>query len=831
MAPVQHIPMPSPSTLAPYRAKRKFSNTPEPAGDAKTGADTFRFVIQKHWASHLHYDFRLELDGTMKSWAVPKGPSLDPGDKRMAVQVEDHPVAYADFEGTIPPPQYGAGKVAIWDRGHWTPVGDPRAGYAKGNLKFVLHGHKLAGKWVLVRMKGKREGQPPWLLIKESDHFARAAAEFSVVDERPESVASGSDAWTIPLAMPQGAVKRALPKTLVPQLAVLARTLPADVEAWFFEIKFDGYRLLTRVDGDAITLYTRNGNNWTHKLAPLHDALASLGLPDGWYDGEIVVPAHGGVPAFAALQKAFDSGKTRDIVLYLFDLPFVAGYDLRAVRLEERRTVLQGILAAKASDTVRFSQAFDASLETALTSACKLGLEGVIAKRRDAGYASHRSATWIKLKCGQRQEFVVGGYTNPQGTRTGIGALLLGVYDRNGILHFAGKVGSGFSEQALKKITKDLKRIPAETSPFSDTSDIEREAHWVQPRLVAEVSFSEWTPAGRIRHAVFLGLRADKDAQSVVRERVVTPHRAAAKAVGTASSSFPARLRVSHPDRVIDVASGTTKVDLVRYYGLVAPLMMEHLRARPVSLVRAPDGVAGELFFQKHAPTDKLPGIRQLDAAMDPGHPALLEIATRQGLLSASQWNVVEFHTHNFSMRAPAHPDRMVFDLDPGTGVLWTQVQEAAELVRAFLAQLGLVSFLKTSGGKGLHVVVPLRRVYGWDTVKNFSHAIVCHLAQTIPTRFVARSGPRNRVGRIFVDYLRNGLAATTVSAWSARARLGLGISVPVEWSELGMLKGGDHWHVATVHSRLDRGNDPWRDYVRSAQSLKKAMHRLNYPP
>ena len=831
--------------LHAYRSKRNFALTTEPAEGGEPGRDALSFVVQKHWASSLHYDFRLELDGTLKSWAVPKGPSLDASVKRMAVQVEDHPMSYASFEGTIPAKQYGAGKVIVWDRGTWSPLGDPHRDYRNGHLKFELHGHKLHGKWVLVRMKGKGEKQPPWLLIKEKDAFVRTTAEYSVVDEMPDSVKAVGAAQRQPLsqsadpALPPQARVAALPATLAPELATLVSAPPADAAAWLYEIKFDGYRLLTRIAASgsqpAIKLFTRNGNDWTSKLLPLQKAIARLKLPSGWYDGEIVVPGDHDIPDFDALQQAFDSENTADVVLYLFDLPYFDGHDLRAVPLETRRALLQHLLARTAPGAVRFSEVFDASPQSVLTSACRLGLEGVIAKRRDSSYRSARSTDWIKLKCSRRQEFVIGGYTDPQGTRTGIGALLLGVHDDHGELQYAGDVGTGFTQQALGVIKKALTPLTRTTRPFAAPAKIEGRPHWVDPTLVAEVSFADWTRAGHIRHAVFRGLRSDKAASEIVREHAsrLPPARASTRAGVAASQTRPqalsTRLRVTHPDRVIDPSTGLTKIELVRYYDLVGDLMMAHLKGRPVSLVRAPSGVGGQLFFQKHVETEKLTGIRQLDPALFIGHPALIEVASKRGLLSAAQWNVIEIHTLNTGTKSLEHPDRMVFDLDPGEGVAWSQVQEAAELTRSFLTQLGLTPFLKTSGGKGLHVVVPLRRLHDWDTVKGFSQAVVVHMAKTIPQRFVAKSGPKNRVGKIFIDYLRNGLGATTVSAWSARARPGLGISVPVAWDELASLRGGDHWTVRSAHERLDRGNAPWAAYAKAARSLTAAMKALGH--
>ena len=804
------------------------------------------FVVQKHWAGRLHYDFRLELGGTLKSWAIPKGPSLDPKDKRMAVQVEDHPIAYASFEGTIPPKQYGAGKVIVWDSGFWTPIGDGEAGLRAGNLKFELRGHKLHGRWVLVRINservGKSEKQPPWLLIKEKDSFARPSSEFSVVDELADSVMTQafSDRLTQSKAgIPLGATKSELPTALAPQLATLAQDVPKNPQGWIFEVKFDGYRLLTRIAGTSakdIRLFTRNGNDWTSKLASLQQAIASLKLPIGWYDGEVVVTDQRGLPDFGALQACFESGRTQEMVLYLFDLPYFAGHDLRACPLDARRAALSQILKTaepgSASDRVRFSEEFAADPVSLITSACKLGLEGLVAKRRDSTYVSRRSTDWVKLKCGQRQEFVVGGFTDPQGSRSGFGALLLGVFNGTDSLQYVGNVGTGFDARTLTEIKGKLDTIARTKNPFAADSKIEGKPHWVKPCLVAEVSFGEWTSAGRIRHGVFHSLRTDKEAKLIMRETAINLARThTPRAARPPASPLPDKLRVTHPDRIIDASTGTTKIDLLRYYGLVSELMMDHLKGRPVSLVRAPAGVGGELFFQKHLDTDALAGIRAFDPALTVDHAALMEVISRQGLLSAAQWNMVEIHTVNASRPSLARPDRMVLDLDPGEGVPWRQVQEAARLVHAFLMQLGLAAFLKTSGGKGLHIVLPLRRVHGWETVKGFSQAIVLHLARTIPQRFVGKSGPRNRVGKIFVDYLRNGAAATPVCAWSARARPGLGISVPVAWSELDSLRGADHWNVRTALQRLDQGNLPWSGYKAAAQTLSAAMKTMNYTP
>ncbi|MET4576541.1 DNA ligase D [Ottowia thiooxydans] len=834
--------------LALYKKKRNFARTPEPAEGGEPGMDALQFVIQKHWASRLHYDLRLELDGTMKSWAVPKGPSFDPADKRMAVQVEDHPISYNSFEGQIPPGQYGSGKVIIWDRGYWVPIGDASDGYRKGKLKFTLHGHKLQGHWTLVRMHGRgEEKQPPWLLIKEHDEFERPATEFNVVEEMPDSVTA-----LPPLAAPKAApsiaraslvsashdqakaVRVALPESLAPQLATLVDGPPADTSDWLWELKFDGYRLVARIERGGVKLFTRNGNDWTAKMPDLTKAVKRLPLKSGWLDGEVLMLDSQGIPDFQSLQNAFDGSGTKGLVYYLFDMPYADGRDLRKLPVVERRELLRAIVEKSPTDRVRFSEAFEARPGDLVASACKLGFEGVIGKRKSAPYASRRSADWIKLKCSHRQEFVIGGFTDPQGSRTGIGSLLLGVHTDDGSLQYAGNVGTGFNERSLKALREKLGALRTDQNPFADSVSINlrgagRKAHWVQPKLMAEVSFAEWTKENRVRHSVFHGLRDDKPAKSITREQPQHLPKADMKQSEDKGASLPASLRVSNPERVIDVSTGITKIDLVRYYAKVAPLMMEHLKARPVSLVRAPEGVKGELFFQKHLDKGHMAGVAQLDPDLSPEHPPMLEVARPEGLLFAAQMNVIEFHTWNAKKDKIGRPDRMTLDLDPGEGVEWAQVQESAQLVAVLLKELGLPAFLKTSGGKGLHVVVPIKRLHDWDTVKGFSQAAVQHLAHTIPHLFVAKSGPRNRVGKIFVDYLRNGWGATTVSAWSARARPGVGISVPVKWAELGKLTGGAHWSIETVDERLRQGNAPWDGYDKAAVSISAAMKRLGY--
>lgn len=836
-------------SLAKYRAKRNFDITAEPADGGQANEAARAFVIQKHWASHLHYDFRLELEGAMKSWAVPKGPSFDPAVKRMAVQVEDHPIAYNQFEGQIPKGQYGAGKVIIWDEGTWTPVGDPADGYRRGHLKFDLHGVKLRGRWALIRMKGREsDRQPPWLLVKDRDGFARDASEFSVVDEEPDSVVPLRKGKTASVSKPAAGTNSprlpgqaaGLPDTLKPQLATLVEGVPDPAPDWLYEMKFDGYRLMARIDSGDVRLYTRNGHDWGPKLPHLVRAFSQLPVRNAWIDGEIVMLGDNGAPSFQALQNAFDGERTGGIVFYAFDLPYVAGRDLRREPLRVRRGLLAQLMDAVDDDALRFSEAFDAAPADLVASACRMGLEGIIAKRLSSPYVSRRSDSWIKLKCARRQEFVVVGYTEPKGARVGLGALLLAYHGDDGALVYAGKVGTGFDDSGLTALQARLARLQtAEAAVKAPGSG--RGTHWVKPQLVAEVSFGEWTGAGHVRHPVFQGLRKDKPARAIIKETPVSAtavksDRAAGKpARATAAKTTPAKRsgkaaagKLSHPERVIDPSTGLTKLDLARYYALVAPLLLAHLKARPVSFLRAPDGIEGERFFQKHLEAP-MPGVKALPKTLDPGHAPLVEVPTTQAILSAVQMNVVEFHTWNAVKTAISKPDRMLFDLDPGEGVPWKSVQRAAHLLHVMLDEIGLQSWLKTSGGKGLHIVVPLRRQYDWDTVKAFSQAIVQHLAKTLPQLFVAKSGPKNRVGKIFADYLRNGFGATTAAAWSARARPGMGVSVPLAWDELGDVPASDKWTIANIHTRLDVGDAPWDGY--RPQALGAAMKAMGFKP
>lgn len=848
-----------PRPLTEYNRKRDFEKTREPPGQTTRGkraaAGSLSFVIQKHAARRLHYDFRLELDGTLVSWAVPKGPSLDPKDKRLAVHVEDHPLSYGDFEGSIPKGQYGGGDVIVWDHGVWQPQGDPRKSYKDGKLKFTLIGEKLAGDWTLVRTRLPGSGdKEQWLLIKEKDHAARPSDEYDVVRERPESVLSGAviDEKTgrtvaaessskskaakaqpkvtppTPKAKPTKARSKAnakagsFPAVLAPQLATLASSPPAG--DWLYEIKFDGYRLMVRFDAKGnVTVFTRNGHDWSHRLPAQVKELRMLGLKNSWLDGELVVLDEDGMPDFQALQNAFDTERSQQMLLYLFDAPFLNDDDLRQQPLETRRAALDRILSAHAGELLRFSDIFDADYGSIFKSACAMSLEGIIGKRAGSPYVSRRSADWIKLKCKQRQEFVIIGFTAPKGSRSGFGSLLLGVHDADkNELVYAGRVGTGFNQARISTIHQQLKKLQQERQPVNGTVPDSRSATWVKPQLVCEVEFAEWTGAGVIRQPVFISLRTDKPAEEIIREQPLAPEQVE-KIMGRKKvSGNVAGVRISNAQRQIDQSSGATKGELAAFYESISDWAVPHLAGRPVSLLRAPEGVGGETFFQKHAERLAIPNIRHLDPALDPEHGSYMEVNNVRALVGAVQMGSIEFHTWGAGSSNIDRPDRLTLDLDPDPDLPWKSMLEATELVLAVLDELGLESWLKTSGGKGMHIIIPLARHIDWETAKNFSRAISAFMAQQLPDRFTAKMGPRNRVGKIFIDYLRNQFGASTVAAYSVRARPGLPVSVPIARDELQGLHSAAQWHIGNLHQRLAQlTEDPWAGY-RNRQRIKQ---------
>jgi bifunctional non-homologous end joining protein LigD len=773
--------------LERYREMRDFGATPEPRGGRKAsppGRGRLRYYIQRHDATRLHYDFRLELEGVLKSWAVPKGPSLDPADKRLAVQTEDHPLEYGEFEGVIPEKQYGAGDVLLWDRGRWQPEDpDAPAALRKGTLHFRLDGEKLRGSWVLTRLKDSKN----WLLIKRNDDAA--TRELDIVEERPESVKK-------PPKRSRRAGRAELPQFVTPQLATLV-TRPPKAGEWVYEVKHDGYRMLARC-GSEVRLFSRSGRDWTARLQHLAKALSKLGLKGAWLDGEIVVLRPDGRSSFQMLQNAFDeqtrAGATSKIVYYVFDAPFLEGRDLRQLPLRERKKRLRNALNALGSDpVVRFSEDLTGTADEVLEHACKLGLEGLIGKQADSVYVAGRTKSWIKLKCRLRQDFVIVGYTRPGGSRHGFGALLLGVYERPRRLVYAGKVGTGFDDELLTTLSRKFSSLKAKDAPLENPPR-EKGVTWLRPKLVCEVEFTERTDDGVIRQGSFMGLRGDIPAKQVGIEKAEAP---------------PAPIRISNPQRMIWPSLGITKGDLARYYAEVGDWMLPHVANRPLTLVRCPDGAEAKCFYQRH----------------EHGSKAYMHLDTLEAMLRAVQNGAVEFHTWGATYPDVKHPDRITMDLDPGPGVDWPTLVKATRLTRTLLEKLGLKCFLKTTGGKGLHVVAPIERKLGWDEVKEFTGLLAAFLVKADPGLFVANMSKAKRGGKVFVDYLRNGETASAVSAYSARARKEAGVSMPVEWDELGRADLRGKFTVKTVPKRLaSMAVDPWAEYASTRQSITDAM-------
>jgi bifunctional non-homologous end joining protein LigD len=825
--------------LETYRKKRNFKATPEPSGEGPSTANGDSFVVQKHAARRLHYDFRLEMDGVLKSWAVARGPSLVAGEKRLAVHVEDHPLEYGDFEGTIPKGEYGGGTVIVWDRGRWAPIGNAERGYAKGHLDFELFGEKLRGRWHLVRMAGKpREKRENWLLIKGSDEAARPENASDILEQRPESVKTGRSVddvageppgWSSktgrierPTAEPEpatapdpalldGARKEVLPRFVEPALASLVGKPPAR-RGWIHEIKFDGYRLQARIDAGRVKLLTRSGLDWTSRFGKeVPAALKALPAGTALIDGELVVETDSGASDFSALQADLSEGRSDRFVFYAFDLLHLDGYDLQLSPLWARKEALARLLSAK-GDALRYSEHFEQDGDLVLRHACRLSLEGVISKQRSGRYRSGRSKDWLKSKCAQRQEFVVAGYVPSTTSRKATGSLVLGYYE-HGELEHAGRVGTGFTAAVAEDLYRRLERIRTPSSPFARklSAEAARQVRYVRPELVAEVEFRSWTADRNLRHASFRGLREDKPADEVVREAPLE------------SASAPSRwsVKLTHADRLYWPDVGVTKEGLADYYSEVWRRMAPFIVGRPLALVRCPSGVAGECFFQKHVWKG---ASRSVHLARDPkdasGEPILL-VESLDGLIGLVQAGVLEIHPWGSTLAMVEQPDMIIMDLDPGPDVAWPEVITAATEVRDRLATLGLPSSVKTSGGKGLHVVAPLRPKADWNAVKAFTKAVAEGMASDSPQRFVATVTKAKRRGKILVDYLRNGRGATAVAPYSTRARAGAPVSMPLSWDELGPGLGPSYFTVANTPTRLAHlAADPWADFRRAAVPL-----------
>lgn len=825
--------------LQSYNAKRSFDKTPEPKGD-KVDAQGSSFVIQKHDARRLHYDFRLEMDGVLKSWAVTRGPSLDPEDKRLAVHVEDHPLSYGDFEGVIPKGQYGGGTVILWDRGVWRPIGDAKKGYRKGHLEFELEGEKLRGRWHLVRMHGKPgESRENWLLIKGDDEEARHDGGADILEERPESVKTGrsveevaakpKDTWNSkPVskksvssssgqkqahALPKGARKQALPSFVPPALATL-KPKPPEGSRWLHEIKFDGYRLQVRIDHGKLQLLTRSGLDWTEKFGDaVAGALKSLPAETLMIDGEIVVERDSGASDFSALQQDLSEGRSDRFVFYAFDLLYLDGTDLRGAALTDRKALLEKLLPAS-NPHLRYSEHFEESGGLVLDHACRLSLEGVISKVKDSKYVSGRKGNWVKSKCSMRQEFVIGGYTLSSASDNAIGSLALGVYEEGKLRH-VGRVGTGYTADVAEMLLGRLKPLGIDDSPFGEklTALARRDLYFVKPELVAEVEFRAWSGDGNLRHASFRGLRQDKPAGEIEREDKAVSEQ------GTPQS----KIKFTHPERLYWPDDGVTKEGLADYYTQVWRYMAPFVVNRPLALLRCPEGIDGQRFFQKHAWRGVNKSIEQIKDPKDKGGEPLIRITDFDGMMALVQSAALEIHPWGATTANWEKPDMITMDIDPGEDVSWPEVIDAAlELKRRF-EDAGLAAFVKTSGGKGLHVVAPLKPEAGWPALKAFAKTMADDMAKAEPEKYLAVATKAKRQGRIFLDYLRNGRGNTAVAPYSTRARPGAAISAPIEWTELSDEIGPAHFTVSNIGARLSAlKKDPWDGFFAAARPLPK---------
>lgn len=804
-------------SLKDYRAKRHFSKTAEPEGAAPRAhtKSPLLYVVQMHRARRLHYDFRLELDGVLLSWAAPKGPSLDPAERRLAVRTEDHPLEYGSFEGVIPKGEYGAGAVMLWDRGSWTPRGDAREGLAKGHLKFDLDGRRLHGGFALTRLPPRgREKHENWLLIKERDAFADRAAD--PVEEWTRSVATGRDLDEI------GAGKKAkrksaapLPGFVAPQLATPAEEPPSGPN-WLHEIKFDGYRVLAALSGGRARLYTRSGLDWTEKFGALGASIARLGAGAALLDGEVVALDENGRSDFGRLQEALKKGG-ETLRYYVFDLLEHDGEDLRALPLIERKTRLAALLRGAPPD-ILYSDHLTGDAQKIFAESCRMGVEGVVSKRADKPYVPRRSRSWIKVKCGARDEFVIGGWRPSSARDRPFASLLIGEFE-DGALHYRGRVGAGFGGPGFAELARMLRRLARKSSPFAGApKTIASRAKWVEPKIVAEISYTERTREGVLRHPVFIATREDKPAR-----QVETPSPAARRAAQ----------KLTHPEKLLFPGAGVTKADLAAYWRTVAPLALPHIAGRPLSLLRCPEGRQKACFFQRHR-TQGMPAAI-LPAPLADSKGALedfLKIEQAEGLEAAAQIGALELHIWGAQAGGVEHPDRLVFDLDPGEGEPFASVKRAAKDFRDLLEAAGLKSFALLTGGKGVHVVAPLAPALTWDRVKAFTRGVAQRLARDDPGRFTSIMSKARRKGKIYIDWRRNERGASAVAPFSPRSKERAPVATPVGWDELARIDRADAYTIATLPRRLAslKGRDPWAGYFDLEQHITNAALRMFAP-
>lgn len=853
--------------LKEYNRKRNFKRTSEPSGKkSRKLSQHLIFVVQQHAASHLHYDFRLELNGVLLSWAVPKGPSLDPANKRLAVHVEDHPLNYATFEGIIPQNEYGGGTVMVWDIGYWQPVDDDaKKSYQTGKLKFELFGKKLRGIWELVRLRKTEKG---WLLIKKADKFSSTQIDIlkkaklsALTDRSIVEIKQATDAvhtrkqtkksnnqltisqlhQLLAINIPsvkqstkldtriikplKGAKKSArLPNFIQPELTTATEAPSGD--NWLHEMKLDGYRIITIINAKKIRLMTRGKQDWTEKFSAIATALKQFPFTNTILDGELVALDKKGLSQFQLLQNVLEYNKKINLYYYIFDIVYCGGYDLSRVRLIERKNLLKHILDhwPDKPDIIRYSDHIEGDGAKVFQTACELGMEGIVSKRADSFYQQRRSHDWTKTKCSHRQEFVIGGYTDPERSRQYFGSLLLGYYDNKKHFIYCGHVGIGFDQDTLKSFSETFEKLHQIKSPFYNSPNVKNTC-WVKPQLVIEVEFREWTQDGLLRQASFQGLRRDKNPKDVHREEIMEiPRRSSTKKIAKNSNtqdlSTLANVSLSHPEKLLYSQPNITKFDLATFYKKIADWILPHVINRPLTLLRCPEGIDQKCFYQKHS-NEKVP--KGMGAVrIKNGEPDYLFIKDLTGLIGLVQWDVLEIHPWGSKTKTPQNPDRIIFDLDPDENTQWKDIIKTAFLLRDNLQSIGLESFVKTSGGKGLHIVVPLTGKHTWEQVKQFSRSVAEVMVQQKPMLYTATMSKAKRHNKIFIDYLRNAEGATAVAAYSVRARQNAPVSTPITWQELKTLKSPAQFNVKNFLSRLNKlKQDPWKGFFQVQQKLK----------
>ncbi len=828
--------MTAPPKLRAYRAKREFSKTPEPAGGLVSG-DGNRFVVHKHHATADHYDLRLQVGGVLKSWAVPRGPSLNPADKRLAVETEDHPLEYIDFEGVIPEGEYGGGPMIVWDTGTWAPMDDVEKSLRTGAFKFRLAGEKLNGGWMLTRLKpkpGEDENKKNWLLFKERDLAADTSLD--ILEARPESVKSGKRIEELvappkkparlppkpgalkPGALP-GAVKGDPPSRIEPQLATQVPKPPGGPledtgELWLHEIKFDGYRTMAHVTNGEVRLITRGGIDWTKRYGDLPQAFSRLPLSQAIIDGEIMVLDEKGISRFALLQDALSAGAGSKLHFYAFDLLHLDGWDLRKAPLARRKALLAELLAGMgANSAIQLSDHVEGDGQGLYDQATEHGLEGIVSKRANATYQSGRTKSWTKVKALQKGDFVIAGYTISDAAE-GLAALGMAEFE-DGELHYRGKVGTGFDAATAAELLARLEPLrDGATPPEGVPREIMREMKWVRPMLSARIHYANRTADNSLRHGVFRGLR------DVGLSTPVSPKRKRLIAEADLATIW-----VTNPERRLFGKTGPTKLDIAVYYALVGDFMLPHIMGRPVSLVRCPTGLPKDCFFQRHAFTGMPPSVVTFDTVNSEGETkSFLSVEGAKGYLALAQFGVVEFHTWGTHRTSLDKPDLIVFDLDPGEGIAWREVVEAAVHIKGQLEGLGLVPFAKTSGGSGIHITVPVTQKQNWKKLHQATSAISTHLAATAPDTFTTTMGKENRKRRIFIDYHRNARGHTSAAPYSLRARTNLPASTPVSWSDLETIDAPQDLNYSSLPGLLATSGDPWadmEDFARDLPTLK----------